>query len=188
MRALSRRERRQLPRHVFTIEKRIAEGIGVGLALHPLFACCGGSHRRRIQDESFKFNHSHASHSCIGGCVQRCKRPNGNETANATTVSNRHESTNGRDRGSVDQFDRRPLDGIATQVMALVGSTIQRLGVPPGVGPDIRGTTVRRTRGARTPCATGLSNRCIRGSRAFSCRVDGLFSGSHPKYQLERLG
>lgn len=141
-----------------------------------------------IQDEPFKFNHSLVSHSCIGGCVQRCKRPNGHETANATTATNRHESTTIRDRRSVDQFDRGPLDRIATQVMALVGSAIQRLGVPPGVGPDILGTTVTRTRCSRTPCTIGLSNRCIRGSHAFSCRIDGLFSGSHTGYQLERLG
>jgi hypothetical protein len=122
------------------------------------------------QDESFKFNLSHVFRSClgVGGCVQRRKRPDGHETANATTVANRHESTINSDRGSVDQFDRRSLDGIATQIMALAGSTLLWLGVPPCVGPGIRGTTVRRTRGASATCAIGLSSRRIRGSRAFS--------------------
>lgn len=140
------------------------------LALAPrlLFGCCGASRRRWIQDESFKFSHSHVFHSCIGVCVQRRKRPNGHETANATGAKNRYESTTNGDRRSVDEFDRRPLDGIATQVVALAGSTLLWLGVPPCVGPGIRGTTVRRTRGARATCAIGLSSRCIRGSPAFS--------------------
>ena len=186
--AFGRREHRQLRRHVFTIERRIAEGIRFLLALRPLFGCCGASHRRGIQDESFKFNHSHVFHSCIGGCVQRRKRPNGHETANAPGVKNRYESTTNGDRRSVDEFDRRSLDGIATQVMALAGSTLLWLGVPPCVGPGIRGSTVRRTRGARATCAIGLSSQCIRGSRAFSRGIDGLFSGGHAKYQLGCLG
>ena len=139
-----------------------------GLAPCSPFNCRGGSHRRSgIQDESFEFNHSHVFYSCLDGCVQRCKRPNGHETVTANDTANRHESTTGRDRGSVDQFDRRPLDGSAAQIMALAGSALPWLGVPHCVGPDVRGTTVRRIRGARAACAIGLFCRCIRGSRAF---------------------
>ena len=73
------------------------------------------------QDESFKLNLSRVFRSClgVGGCVQRRKRPNGHETASATGAKNRHGSTTNSDRRSVDQFDRRPLDGIAAQIMAL---------------------------------------------------------------------
>ena len=183
MRALTRCERRQPRRYVFTIETRIAGWLCVRF-----FGCRGRSHRRSgIRDESFKFNHSHVFHGCIGGCVQRCKRPNGHATATANANTNRHESTIG-DRRSVDQFDPRPLDRIATQIMALAGSTLPWLGVPLGVAKDIHGTTVKRIRDARTSCTIGLPSRGIRGSPAFGRRIDGLFSGCHARYQLECLG
>jgi len=140
------------------------------------------------QDESFKFNLAHVFRSCLGGCGRRRKCPDGHETADATTVANRYEFTTGSDRRSVDQFDRRPLDGIAAQIMALTESALLWLGVPSCVGPDIRGTTVGRARGARATCAIGLPSQCFRGSRAFSRRIDGLFSRGHAGYQLECLG
>src|ERR1700722_9441397 len=136
MRALSRRERRQLRCHVFKIESRIAEGIRLGGDSASAFRLLWWIGLTEwIQDESIKFNHSHVFHSCIGGCVQRRKRPNGHETGSATGAKNRQESASNCDRRSVDQFDRRPLDGIATQLMALAGSTLLGLGDPPCEGP-----------------------------------------------------
>jgi len=132
----------------------------------------------------------------VGCCVFRCSSgrfvPPGersdDETTRAYGTTGQSISTRIRNRRPMDQFNCRSLDGIATQIMARVRSTLLWLGGSSSMAAKNCSTAVRRPQRTSSSFTIGVPSRLIRGFHAFCWRVDESFSGTHAGRRLERLG
>lgn len=111
------------------------------------------------------------------GCyVPQRKCSDADEAAYAHDPTDQHNPAGICNRRAVDQCTCRSLDGIAAQIMALVGSTLLCLGVSSCMAAESGGTAIGRSQRRSSSFASSLPGRFIYGPHAFCCRIDEPFS------------